>query len=158
MLRRVARSPQAAAGGCFALVASRYNARYVDSMLRAAKRCLADAGVKNVTVVRVPGAFEIPVVVARLARTHAPPLSAIVCLGVIIRGETAHAQLIGEAVTRSLSRLQVKHEIPIAHEVLLLDSHAQARARCLDPAHNRGFEAAQTALRMAAVMRSLNPP
>ena len=157
MLRKITRkqSPARQVQGAFAIVASKYNARYVNSMVRAARAELRRAGVKNIRVVRVPGAFEIPVVAARLAASAAPPLSALICLGVVIRGETAHAQLIGEAVSHALAQIQVQYQIPTIHEVLLLENQDQARARCLDPRHNRGLEAAQTALAMARLMRQL---
>jgi 6,7-dimethyl-8-ribityllumazine synthase len=154
MLKPVRRKSNRVAGGRFAIVASRYNARYVDSMLRAAKAELKRAGAE-VQVVRVPGAYEIPVVTKRLVRRDSARPEAIVCLGVILRGETVHAAHIGEAVSRALMEIQLEHEIPIVHEVLLLESEEQARKRCLDPHHNRGTEAAQTALQMAAVMRDL---
>jgi 6,7-dimethyl-8-ribityllumazine synthase len=150
-----------------AIVASLYNARYVEGMLRAAKAQLKAAGVERVQVIRVPGAFEIPVVAASLARSKAPAshgngrersaeLSAIVCLGVILRGETTHAAHIGEAVSRALMEIQVQFGVPIVHEVLLLENEAQAKARCLTRDHNRGTEAAQTALTMAQVMKSIS--
>jgi len=123
-------------------------------MLHAAKAQLARAGAKDVKVIRVPGAYEIPVVAARLAHSDVR-FSAIVCLGVVIRGQTQHAQLISEAVTSALTQLQVAHEIPIIHEVLLLENEDQAKARCLSKDHNRGGEAAQTALDMAALMETL---
>jgi 6,7-dimethyl-8-ribityllumazine synthase len=155
MLRKVQPNKVRAHGGRFAIVASRYNARYVDAMLRAAKAELWRADVSSIQIVRVPGAYEIPVVVKRLARTTSPPLSAIICLGVILRGQTVHAAHIGEAVNRALMQIQLAHEIPVIHEVLLLENVEQARARCLNPKHNRGTEAAQTAMAMAHVLKSL---
>jgi 6,7-dimethyl-8-ribityllumazine synthase len=150
----------------FAIVASRYNARYVDTMLRAAKTELKRSGVKEVRVIRVPGAYEIPVVAARLARqafessgaASSPALAAIVCLGLILRGQTVHAAHIGEAVSRALMEIQLRYEVPVIHEVLLLENEEQARVRCLSRRHNRGAEAAQTAMAMAQVMRTLTTP
>jgi 6,7-dimethyl-8-ribityllumazine synthase len=139
-------------GRRFAIVASRYNARYVDSMLRAAQAELKRAG-GTVKTIRVPGAYEIPVVAARLA--HGGEFSAIICLGVILRGQTTHASHIGEAVTGALTAIQLETEVPVIHEVLLLENEEQARVRCLGEKHNRGVEAAQTAVTMAGVMQSL---
>lgn len=165
MLKVVKRRSFRAGDTSFAIVASEYNTRYVDAMLRAARAELKRAGAKNVQVVRVPGAYEIPVVVSRLA-SHASPnrehptgntqhVSAIICLGVILRGETSHAAHIGEAVSHALMQIQLKYEVPIIHEVLLLENEEQACARCLGKKHNRGAEAAQTALAMARVMTKL---
>jgi 6,7-dimethyl-8-ribityllumazine synthase len=156
MLKQVKTKKLTASPGTFAIVASRYNARYVDAMLRAAKECLTKAGAK-IQIVRVPGAYEIPVVAARLARqsSESNRVSAIICLGVILRGETVHAAHIGEAVSQALMTIQLQHEVPVIHEVLLLENEAQARKRCLDKKHNRGTEAAQTAVEMARVLEGI---
>ena len=150
----------------FAIVASLYNARYVNAMLRAAQAELKRAGASRIRVLRVPGAYEIPIVAARLARTasESPPAapgasrlarrslpSAIICLGVILRGQTVHAAHIGEAVSQALMQIQLQYLVPVIHEVLLLENEDQARARCLSKSHNRGAEAAQTALAMARI-------
>jgi 6,7-dimethyl-8-ribityllumazine synthase len=143
-----------ASRGSFAIIASRYNGRYVDAMVAEARKQLKKGGAKTIRVIRVPGAFEIPAVAARLAQ-DAGAWSAIICLGVIIRGQTDHAQQIATAVSLSLAQLQILRALPVIHEVLLLENEAQAIARCLDKKHSRGAEAARTALEMARVMAGL---
>jgi 6,7-dimethyl-8-ribityllumazine synthase len=152
MLRRNSKSAKRAEGARYYIVASRYNARFVDSMLRAAKAELANSGAESVEVLRVPGAFEIPVAAARAARLGRGTKSAVICLGVILRGATTHAQHIGDAVTQALVEIQIETEIPVIHEVLLLENLEQARERCLDPERNRGREAAQTAIAMVRAL------
>ena len=140
------------AGGAYAIVASSYNARYVDSMLNAALQELKKSGAARVEVFRVPGAFEIPVVASKLAQGGR--FSVLICLGVILRGATTHAEHIGDAVSRALVEIQIRDHVPVIHEVLLLENEGQAKQRCLDPKFNRGREAAQTAVSMAALMNS----
>ena len=155
MLKSVKKRKASFGGGNFAIVASSYNARYVDAMLRSAQAELKRVGVKQVEVIRVPGAYEIPIIAATLARTHRK-LSGIICLGVILRGQTVHADYIGRAVTEALMEIQMKYEVPVIHEVLLLENEEQAKVRCLGKKFNRGTEAAQTALEMARVMQGLD--
>ena len=155
MLKRVRQTRFENIGGHFAIVAAKYNGQYVDAMLRAAKNELRKAGAAGVEVVRVPGSFEIPAVAAGLAQTRVPPLSAIICLGVIFQGETSHAQHVGWGVTHALAQIQVQHKIPVIHGVFVFEKIQQARVRCLGKKHNRGIEAARTALAMADVMKNL---
>jgi 6,7-dimethyl-8-ribityllumazine synthase len=142
-------------GARFAIVASRYNAKYVNGMLAAAQRELKRAGAKpeQIRVVRVPGAFEITSVAARLARDRAA--DAIICLGAILRGQTAHADHIAWGVTHGLAQIMVREGLPVIHAVLLFENESQARVRCLGRAHNRGAEAARTAIEMVRVMKGL---
>lgn len=153
MLQTIKKKSVRRTGGRFAIVASKYNGLYVNALLREAERVIQLTG-GDVEVVRVPGAFEIPAVVAALAHRADPP-EAILCLGVIIQGETEHARLIAEGVTQALAQVQVSHRLPVIHEVLLVKNAAQARVRCLAKDHNRGAEAAQTAIYMQQLMRRL---
>lgn len=154
MLRTIPKTKARIPGGRFAIVAAQYNAKYVDAMVRAARSHLRRGQAFEIRIYRVPGAFEIPVVAARLARSCPPP-SAVICLGVVLRGETTHAEHIGAGVTQALIQLQIDTGIPMIHEVLLLENEQQARVRCLSREHNRGAEAAQTALAMASLMQDL---
>lgn len=153
MLKNISSRQSLAKGAPFAIVASSYNTRYVDAMLNAALAELRAAGARDVFVVRVPGAYEVPVVAKRLARVRKP--AAIICLGLILRGETVHADHIGEAVSRALMDIQIATEVPMIHAVLLMENELQAVKRCLGKQHNRGTEAARTALEMARVMKDL---
>jgi 6,7-dimethyl-8-ribityllumazine synthase len=155
MLKSVRNSKHLAAGGSFAIVASRYNAKYVDAMLRAAVAELKRAGAKRIQVVRVPGAFEIPAVATTLASEQSPRVSGIICLGVIFQGQTSHAQHIGWGVTHALAQIQIQQKIPVVHGVFVFEKEEHARVRCLGRKHNRGREAAQTAVEMARVMERL---
>lgn len=156
MLKRIRsrKSPATTSPSRIAIVASEYNRKHVDSLLDAAVRTLKESGT-DVDVYRVPGAFEIPVVAETLASNGERRWSAVVCLGVIIRGETSHADLVGTAVTRALMDISVRNRVPVVHEVLLVATKAQADARCLQERFNRGAEAAQTALAMARLMLRL---
>jgi len=159
MLRAIRTVPKETSSAAFAIVASKYNGRYVDAMVKAALRELKKAGAK-VEVIRVPGAFEIPAVVSALASgtrntQHATRPSAIICFGVIFQGQTSHAEQIGTGVTHALAQIQVEQRIPVIHGVFVFEKEEYAVIRCLGKKHNRGTEAAHTALEMAQVMRSL---
>jgi len=152
MLRKIRQKKIQPGDGSIAIVASRYNSEYVDAMLHAAREELLRAGAR-VRIVRVPGAFEIPAAAARLAQPKR--YAAIICLGVIFQGETSHAQHIGWGVTHALAQIQVQHRLPVIHGVFTFEKAKHARVRCLGRKHNRGTEAAQTALEMARVMKNL---
>lgn len=154
MLKEIKTTGLKATGGRFAIVASKYNARYVDAMLNAATAVLKKAKAEEIQVVRVPGAFEIPLAAVKMA-TASPAPSAVICLGVILRGATAHAQSISDVVSYALGTIALQTQVPVIHEVLLLESEEQARERCLARKHNRGAEAALTAIEMNQLLARL---
>ncbi len=137
-----------------AIVASLYNEAYVNAMLDAVREELHDL-VPDAQVVtyRVPGAFEIPVCAEFVLRNTGP--DALIALGVILRGATEHADLVGASVTDALMRMAVAHVVPVVHEVLLLDSEEQARERCMGERINRGTEAARVAVNMVQLFEKL---
>lgn len=126
------------------IIASRYNNSFVDVMLEQAEQeLLAIAPTSKIEVMRVQGAFEIPALANIIATRRSP--DAIIALGVILQGETAHARLIATAVTDALMRISLDHTLPVIHEVLLLEHEKQAVDRCLSESVNRGVEAARAA-------------
>lgn len=142
--------------GRIAIVASKYNATYTDALVESASGTLNQLCPEAaLEVVRVPGAFEIPVVVETLARDFDNQPGAIIALGVIIRGSTAHADLIAESITHSLHRTSLDHCVPVIHEVLLVNDAGQAEVRTLGEELNRGREAAEAAVSMIEVMDKL---
>ena len=138
----------------FVLVASQFNAKYVQGL---AAHCTDELGklspASSVTLHRVPGAFEIPIVVRERARQG--NVDAIVALGVILQGETAHAQHLGQVVTQALQQISLEHGVPVIHAVLSLKNEEQARKRCLEDEINRGTEAARAAVEMANLLAKL---
>jgi 6,7-dimethyl-8-ribityllumazine synthase len=125
----------------FAIVASEFNREYTDALLASAQAAL---GKYEQKVVRVPGAFEIPLQVQRLANSG--KYAAVIALGVVWQGKTLHAQEILRAVTDALMRIGLETDTPIIHEVLAVQTEAEARARCMGKKLNRGREAAEAAL------------
>lgn len=132
----------------FAIVASQFNDSYVQPMVDNALRELAELEPgAAVEVFRTPGSFEIPIFVQAAAGLKR--FQAILALGVVFQGETAHAVLIADSVTKALMDISLAHRVPVVHEVLLLNNEEQAKERCLGVEHNRGVEAARAAV-MAA--------
>jgi 6,7-dimethyl-8-ribityllumazine synthase len=138
----------------FVLVASQFNAKYVQGLVTHCTdelRTLSPAS--NVTLHLVPGAFEIPIVVRETALQG--KADAIVALGVILQGGTAHAQHLAQVVTHALQQISLEHGVPVIHAVLSLQNKEQARKRCLEDEINRGTEAARTAFEMANLLAEL---
>jgi 6,7-dimethyl-8-ribityllumazine synthase len=138
----------------FAIVASEYNRAYVDGLIKFASQELSEiVRDPQITVVRVPGSFEIPIGVQAVAEKTKP--DAILAFGLIFDGETLHASLIATAVTQALMGISLRTSIPVLHEVLVVKSDEQATARCLSPKINRGTEAARAAVRILQSLRNL---
>jgi 6,7-dimethyl-8-ribityllumazine synthase len=138
----------------FAIVASQYHPTYVDGLIEhfKAELELISPG-STVSVFHVPGAYEVPLAVQEVAIKGG--FDAIVAFGVIIEGATAHAALIGSAVTDALMRIALAQHIPVVHEVLLVKDDEQARVRCIEDQINRGTEAARVAAKMAETISEL---
>ena len=143
-------------GARFALVASRFNHfivdRLVDGALDAIVRHGGDAS--RITIVRVPGAWEIPVVVARLAQKRS--VDAIIALGAVIRGSTPHFDYVAAEVTKGIATVSMQTGVPVTFGVLTTDSIEQAIERAGTKAGNKGWEAAVSAIEMVALGAALD--
>jgi 6,7-dimethyl-8-ribityllumazine synthase len=142
-----------AAGLTLAIAVTRWHAEITGSLLSRARAAAEACGVSEPLVVRVPGAMELPVVAAELARGH----DAVVCLGAVIRGGTPHFEYVCDGVTTGLVRVALDTSIPVGNGVLTCDTLEQARDRCgLEDSHeDKGWEAVVAALDTALVLRSL---
>jgi 6,7-dimethyl-8-ribityllumazine synthase len=139
----------------FAIVASRFNEFIVESLIRGAIEALQRHGAteKQIELVRVPGAFDLPLAVKKLlaARRH----DAVIALGAVIRGATPHFQYVAGECASGLARLALESMVPIAFGVLTTDSLEQAVERSGGKNGNKGAEAAVTAIEMANLLRRL---
>ena len=144
-----------ASGMRFGIVVSRFNDELTDELCRSAVQCLEKNGAKQETidVVRVPGAYEIPVVADRLAATG--NYSAVIVLGVVVEGETQHAQMIIDTTGQSILDLSCRHNVPVINEIVGVRTWAQAEARCLGGENTRGWYAAEAAIETARVCQQL---
>lgn len=134
------------------IVAAQWHAEIMDALVDGARRGLVAAGVERVTLVRVPGAFELPVAALHAARAGA---DAVVALGVVIRGGTPHFDYVCQAATIGLTDVAVSTGVPVGFGVLTCDDEQQAIARAGLPGseEDKGFEAAQAAVATALTLR-----
>lgn len=140
----------------FAIVVSRFNEEITEGLLKGALDCFAERSVPRdaVTIYRVPGAFEIPLMAKRLADSG--EYDAVVCLGCLIKGETMHFEYIAEAASHGIAEAAVATGVPMAFGVLTTTTEEQALERSRPGAANKGREAAAAALEMAALFRQLD--
>jgi 6,7-dimethyl-8-ribityllumazine synthase len=142
-------------GARFALVAARFNAFIVEPMLAGAIDALTrhGASASQISVVRVPGSWEIPLVCERLAKSN--QYAAIVALGAVIRGATAHFEHVANAVSSGVAQAALKTGVPIVFGVLTTDTIEQAIERAGTKAGNKGADAALAAIEMVSLGRAL---
>jgi 6,7-dimethyl-8-ribityllumazine synthase len=139
----------------FALVVSRFNSFITERLLEGALDCLRRQGVaeEHLTLVRVPGAWEIPLVARRLAqaRTH----DAVICLGAVIRGSTPHFDYVAAEVSKGIAQASLESGVPMAFGILTTDTLEQAIERAGSKAGNKGFAAAEAAVEMVNLLKEL---
>jgi len=148
-------SSQSARGLRFAIVSSRFNAEICKGLESGATKALLESGAppESVVCIEVPGAFEIPLAAKKAAESGR--FDAIIAVGCVIRGETPHFEYISQTVTAGLGRVTLDSGLPIAFGVLTVNTVEQAQARSGPGADNKGFEAAQAAIEMVHVLKSI---
>ncbi len=138
----------------FTIVASQFTPEFVQGLVNHATeelRQLAPGAL--LTLHRVPGAFEIPIVVREVALQKTA--DAVLALGVILKGSTTHAEHLSHSVTNALQQIALEHGVPVINAVLAFENELQARERCLEKRINRGIEAARAAIQIANLMSEL---
>ena len=136
------------------IVVSRFNEMITEGLLTGALSTLKEAGIadEDITLVRVPGSFEIPLAAQRLAQTGI--LGAIVCLGAVIRGETPHFDYICLQVSNGVREVALKYDLPVTFGIITADTVEQAMNRAVEE-RNKGSEAATSAVEMANLLKQL---
>jgi 6,7-dimethyl-8-ribityllumazine synthase len=144
-----------ASGRRFAIVVSSFNKEITDGLLRGARALLSESGVSDadVTIVRVPGAFEIPLAARQLATTGR--FDGVICLGCLIKGDTMHFEYIADAASHGIMAVSVDTGIPVTFGVLTTLTEEQAVLRSADGPDNKGREAALAAVEMATIVQAI---
>jgi len=144
-----------ASGAKFGIAYSRFNSFITDSLLDGAVDAIVRHGgsESDITVVKVPGAFELPVAVQRMAKSG--KYDAIIVVGAVIRGGTPHFDYVAGECTKGIGQISLQHDVPIAFGLLTVDSIEQAIERAGTKAGNKGAEAAVSAIEMVNVFKNL---
>lgn len=141
----------------FGIIVSRFNdfigERLVGGAIDALKRSGADE--KDIDLFKVPGAFEIPLLAKKVAKTGR--YDAVICLGAVIRGSTPHFDYVANEVSKGIAHVSLETDIPVAFGVLTTDTLEQAIERAGSKAGNKGWDAAMAAIEMANLIKTLNP-
>ena len=137
----------------FVIIQSRFNEFIVQRLTEGALECLKKHGAmeSNIDIVKVPGAFEIPLAAAKLAEQK--KYDAIICLGAVIRGATPHFDYVAGSASNGISQVALKYNIPVSYGVLTTDTIEQAIERAGTKAGNKGWDAALTAIEMTDLMK-----
>jgi len=154
-MSRVIEGKLNAQGMKFGIIVSRFNNFVTDRLLEGALDGLKSHGgeERNIDIVRVPGAFEIPLLAEKMAAGG--QYDALICLGAVIRGDTPHFEYISDSVTRGIGHIVLQHRVPISFGVLTTNNVEQAMERAGTRTENKGFEAALTAIEMASLNREI---
>jgi 6,7-dimethyl-8-ribityllumazine synthase len=144
-----------AKGKKFALVVSRFNELISTKLVEGAIDCLKrhDADEKNITIVRVPGSFEIPLIAMKSAKSG--KYDAVICLGAVIRGDTPHFEYVASEVSKGVAQASFASEVPVIFGIITSDSIDQAIERAGTKAGNKGWDAALSAIEMADLVTKL---
>lgn len=143
------------AGARFAIIASRWNPGIVDTLVEAARRTLVEHGVDNaaIDILRVPGAWELPMLASKLASVHRH--AAILAFGCVVRGDTRHYEHVADNCAQGLMRVALDHGVPVLNGVLAVELHADAQARAGGVHGNKGEEVAMAALEIVDLWTQL---
>ena len=155
MLRKSPRSVVLSARGLrFGIAAAEYNRDLADALLANCVDALTKAGaaLRDITVWRVPGTYEVTAAAARLARTG--KCDCVIGLGVLLQGQTKHADHIGQAVAQGLTNVAIHFDVPTVFGIITANTVRQARVRSVSKTYNRGREAAHTAIQMARLWKT----
>ncbi len=139
----------------FAIIVGRFNSLITEKLLEGAVDCIVRHGgsEENITVIRVPGSFEIPLTAKKAARSGR--YDAVICLGAVIRGATPHFEYVASEVTKGIALVSLETEIPVSYGILTTDTLEQAVERAGTKMGNKGFDAALTAIEMVNVLKGL---
>ena len=139
----------------FGIIVSRFNSLITEKLLEGALDCIVRHGgsKENITVVRVPGAFEIPLIAKKMAKSK--KYDAIICLGAVIRGSTPHFDYVASEVSKGIALVSLETEVPVAFGILTTDTLEQAIERAGTKMGNKGFDAALSAIEMANIILGL---
>ncbi len=139
----------------FAIIVGRFNNLITEKLLEGAVDCIIRHGgsEENITVIRVPGSFEIPLTAKKAARSGR--YDAVICLGAVIRGATPHFEYVASEVTKGIALVSLETEVPVSYGILTTDTLEQAVERAGTKMGNKGFDAALSAIEMVNVLKGL---